>query len=190
MRRRFIEDRTGIFPWWTIFRGRGIDVGAGPERLPFANGESFDKENGDANNLLEYFPENTFAWLHASQCLEHMVDPAKALASWIAVVRPKGHLIVTVPDVILYEGMVFPSRWNPDHRSTWSMWLKDFPSPIHCYLPQWLTQFEGKCRVKLSRVVDNNYNFKQLGKVDQTLSESAGVEAFLEFVLLKKAPRS
>lgn len=185
MRRRFIEDRTGVFPWWPLFRGDGIDVGCGPDKIPFSKCCAFDKEHGDANDLREIFAAGRFSYLHASQSLEHMIDPAKALASWIDVVKPRGHIIVTVPDFVLYEGMVFPSRYNPDHKSTWSMWFKDSVAPIHCYLPQWLEQFENT-KVVLCRVVDTNYDYKIGTKQDQTLSESRGVEAFLEFVLKKK----
>lgn len=186
MRRRFIEDQTGVFPWMKMFKGRGIDVGCGPDKIPFDKCEAFDQEQGDANDLTAYFKPNDFDYLHSSQSLEHMRDPAAALASWIEVVKPKGHLIVTIPDFVLYEGLVWPSRYNPDHKSTWSMWLKDSPAPIHCYLPSWLEQFKTVAPL-LCAVVDNNYNYKVLTSKDQTLNEDEGVEAFIEFVLRKNA---
>lgn len=187
MRRRLREDRAEEFPWWKLFKGAGVDVGCGPDKIPFDTCRPFDQADGDANDLTTYYAPNSFNYLHSSQSLEHMVDPVKALRSWIDVVRPKGHLIVTVPDVVLYERMVFPSRFNPDHKSTWSMWLKAFPkSPQHCYLPRWLEQFEDT-KILRCQVVDTNYDYTKLEtNEDQTLPEDRGVEAFIEFVLQKK----
>lgn len=185
MRRRFIEDRTGIFQWMKLFKGKGLDVGCGNNLLPFDKCEGFDQEQGDANDLTGYFKANEFNYIHSSQSLEHMRDPVAALQSWIEIVKPGGHLIVTIPDFVLYEGLIFPSRFNPDHRSTWSMWLKDSPAPIHCYLPSWLDQFDAG--VKLCRVVDTNYDYKVGTSRDQTYHEDDNVEAFIEFVLQKKS---
>lgn len=185
MRRRFIEDQTGVYPWMKLFRGRGIDVGCGPDKLPFDNCIPFDKEHGDANDLTKFFKEGEFSYLHASQTLEHMIDPVKALTSWIAIVRKHGHLIVSIPSWELYEGLVFPSRFNPDHKSTWSMWMKDSPAPFHCKMPEWLDQFAETAKVLRCQLIDTNYNYKIGTAKDQTFIETDGVEAFIEFVLKK-----
>ncbi len=184
MRRRFVEDKTAVFPWLKLFKGSGIDVGCGPDPLPFPNLTTFDQEQGDANDLRNYFKPNTFNYLHASQALEHMIDPVTALQSWIEIVKSRGHLIISIPSWEIYEGMVFPSRYNPDHKSTWSMWQKDSPAPIHCRLPEWLKQFTT---VKVLRcgLVDTNYDYKIGSSRDQTWIESDSVEAFIEFVLKK-----
>jgi SAM-dependent methyltransferase len=186
MRRRYIEDALGVFPWMKLFRGDGIDVGSGPDKIPFDRCIAFDKEQGDANHLLNHFEPNRFNYLHSSQSLEHMEDPTMAMNSWIAVVKPRGHIIVTVPSWELYEGMVFPSRFNPDHKSTWSMWQKDSPAPIHIHVPEWLKIFKEEAKVLRCELVDNHYDYKIGTKRDQTLPEDAGVEAFIEFVLQKK----
>lgn len=186
MRRRYIEDALGVFPWMKLFRGDGIDVGCGPDKIPFDRCVAFDKEQGDANDLRAYFPLNHFSYLHSSQSLEHMTDPEAALRSWIAVVKPRGHIIVTVPSWELYEGMVFPSRYNPDHKSTWSMWQKGSPAPIHILVPEWLRKFKDTAKVLRCQLVDNNYDYHIGSTRDQTLPEEAGVEAFIEFVLQKK----
>lgn len=185
MRRRYIEDKTGQFAWFRLFRGKGIDVGCGPDKLPFEECIGFDKEDGDANRLGEHFPVGTFDYLHASQCLEHMLDPTSALISWLAVVKKGGHLVISVPDWCLYEGMEWPSRFNPDHKSTWSLWLTGSPAPCHIHVPSWLAEFSELADIKLCRLVDTNYDYTKPSSVDQTLEESDGVEAFIEFVLKK-----
>jgi SAM-dependent methyltransferase len=178
--RRAEEDLAGIFPWTSeVFVGAGIDVGCGEDPLALPNCERFDWEQGDANHLLNYFSPGTFDYVHASQSLEHMVDPVVALVGWLLVTKPGGHVVVTVPDFVLYEGLCWPSQFNGDHKSTWSMWLKDSPAPVHCYLPSWLDQFSAEIRV--CRVIDTGYDYK-IGTrtTDQTLGSA---EAFIEFVL-------
>lgn len=183
MRRRYVEDKTDVFPWMRKFRGVGLDVGCGPDKLPFEKCKGFDKENGDANSLSKYIATRSLNYIHSSQSLEHMLDPKLALYEWLACVKPKGFIICTVPDWCLYEHMKWPSVFNDDHKSTWSLWLKDSPAPIHCWLPNWLKQFP----VKLIRceLMDTNYNYKLPATIDQTQEESDGVEAFIEFVIQK-----
>jgi len=183
MRRRWVEDAKGLFPWKDIFKGKGIDVGAGDDPLPFEDCIAFDQKDGDANKLDTYFKAGQFDYLHSSQSLEHMHDPKIALDSWIKVVKKGGYVICTIPDFILYEGLIWPSRYNPDHKSSFSMWLKDSPAPIHCLLPDWLSNFNVE--VLLCRLVDTNYNYKILTSKDQTYVESDNVECWLEFVLRK-----
>jgi SAM-dependent methyltransferase len=50
-----------------------------------------------------------------------MDDPRAALHEWWRLVKPGGHLIVIVPDEDLYEQGVFPSRFNPEHRATFTI---------------------------------------------------------------------
>jgi len=187
MRRRWIEHEQGVFNWRDLFhQGRGIDVGAGPDALPFPNCQGWDMEDGDANVLHEYFPASSFNWLHASQCLEHMHDPVAALRSWLKVVAPGGVLVISIPSWELYERMVWPSRFNVDHKSTWSMWQKGSPAPHHVHVPEWLRQFEDEAEALLCRLIDNNFNYSADPSGDQTWPEADGVEAFIEFVLRKK----
>lgn len=187
MRRRYMEEKAGGFQWMRLFKGRGIDVGCGPDKIPFPKCEPFDVEQGDANKLHEYFPENTFNYLHASQTLEHMVDPRVALESWIKVVKPKGYLIISVPDYVLYEGGSWPSRYNPDHKSTWSMSLRGSKAGSkHVYIPDFFLDFFPTAEVIRCETLATNYNYSMLfGSKDQTFHESRGVEAFIEFVLRK-----
>ena len=190
MRRRFIEHHTGGFRWLDLFRGSGIDIGCGPDKIPFDRCEPFDQAQGDFNDLTKYFPENHFSYLHASQALEHAIDPAKALDSWISVVKPRGYLIISVPDFILYEGGRFPSIFNPDHKSTWSMSLKgSIAGDRHVYVPEFLRHVDAS--VVRCEHIDTNYDYtKLLSTEDQTFPESRGVEAFIEFVLRKRAAKS
>lgn len=188
MRRRRRENAEGVFPWQSILQGRMLDVGAGDDPLPFDDCIAFDKKDGNAETLSKYFDPASFDALHGSQCLEHMADPSAALADWITLVKPGGHIVQTVPSWELYEGMRWPSVTNPDHKSTWSLWQKDSPAPTHCLLPAWLDQFG--CAVLRCELIDTNYNYKIGTKKDQTWIEADGVECWIEFVLRKLWPFS
>jgi SAM-dependent methyltransferase len=186
MRRRWVEHVTGVFPWRHIFTPEaiGLDVGAGPDPVPVGRVTSFDKEHGDANALSSYFPAASFDWVHGSQVLEHMHDPRAALTDWLKLVKPCGHVVMTIPSWELYESMVFPSRYNPDHKSTWSVWQKGSPAPHHIYVPDFVHSFDG-AEGLLCRLVDTNFDYSIGTKIDQTWKEEDMVEAWVEFVLRK-----
>lgn len=194
MQRRWKQHDSGDFPWRDLFTGNGLDVGSGDDPLTCAR--PFDLPDGGGDDIRDFFPVGTqFDWIHASQVLEHMLDPAKALYSWIDLVRPGGHIIATVPDWELYEKKTWPSKWNAGHQTGWTLSRDIIPeyfgdrmkvegsSNLILKLPEWLRQFPVdviKCDL-----VDTNYDRSVGPEVDQTFDETKGVEAFIEFVLRK-----
>jgi SAM-dependent methyltransferase len=112
----------------SILTGKGIDIGCGPDPLtPEVYG--FDKEAGDANEITKYVREE-FDFVFSSHCLEHMNNPRKAIQEWRKLVRPGGHLFFIVPDEDLYEQGVFPSRFNRDHKATFTISKTKSWSPV------------------------------------------------------------
>lgn len=186
MRRRYVEHHTGVFPWMDLFKGVGLDVGCGPDKVPFDNFRGWDVEDGDANHLSQYFHPESFDLLHASQCLEHLHDPRAVIADWLTLVKPGGYIVVTVPDMYAYEGGHWPSKWNGDHKSTWSMIYRGSKAPIHVHIPTFLAEFSDRAEVLLARLVDTSYDYRAGTSIDQTYDVMAGVEAWCEFVLRKK----
>lgn len=79
--------------------------------------DPFDKGQGDAQYL-----KGIYNFLHSSHCLEHVFDPWEALRNWCASVRPQGHLVVMIPDEDMYEQGVWPSRFNEDHKHTFTLY--------------------------------------------------------------------
>lgn len=186
LRRRMIEDAKGIFPWRSILSGRGIDVGCGPAKLPYAECRGFDLEDGDANQLHKYFEPESFDYIHSSQSLEHMRSPDVVYDSWLRVLKPGGFIIITVPSWELYEGMRWPSVYNPDHKSTWSMNLKGSPAGVnHVHVPSWLERNIHRARPLLMRQLAENYNYTVGVADDQTWEENDAVEPWIEIVLQK-----
>lgn len=195
-RRRLAEDgamNTPVFDrWWhNIFSGHGADIGSGDDPFdisPWLHCQSCTHFNlpdggGDSvNKFLGRIP--LFDFLVSSQVLEHALDPVVMLKSWIALLKPGGHIVATVPDYSLYEHARFPSQYNAGHKSTWSLDAFHLPpkGSVHCKLPEWLNQFQAE--ILLCRLVDTNYNY-HLVDIDQTLRAEDNVEAFIEFVLRK-----
>jgi len=101
-----------------ILRGKGIDIGSGSDPV-LPDVRPFDREHGDANVISQYVTE-TFDFVFSAHCLEHMKDAQAALAEWWKLVKPGGHLIFIVPDEDLYEQGIWPSIFNPDHKSTFT----------------------------------------------------------------------
>lgn len=185
MRRRWQENDAGAFPWRSMFTGQGLDVGSGDDPLTCALGINLpDGGEYDITKLLN--PELKFDFVHASQVLEHMIDPIAAFRSWIQVLKPAGWIIGTVPDFNLYEHRTWPSKWNPGHRSTWSHDRFSFQSPclIHAELPSWFNLFPAM-ELVICRIVDTSYDYRVASEgIDQTAGPD-GAEAFIEFVLRK-----
>ena len=59
-----------------------------------------------------------------------MIEPRVALQHWLRVLKPGGHLVVTVPDEDLYEQGVWPSTFNGDHKHTFTMFKQRSWSPV------------------------------------------------------------
>lgn len=113
---------------WAILTGKGIDIGCGPDPV-LPNVRRFDVEDGDANEITRYVNE-TFDFVYSSHCLEHMRDPRQALREWWKLVKPGGHLFFLVPDEDLYEQGIFPSRFNSDHKATFTISKSQSWSPV------------------------------------------------------------
>jgi SAM-dependent methyltransferase len=104
---------------WSIISGKGIDIGCGPDPIT-PDARRFDIEDGDANEISKYVHDQ-FDFVYSSHCLEHMHDPRQAVLEWWKLVKPGGHLFFIIPDEDLYEQGVFPSRFNPDHKATFTI---------------------------------------------------------------------
>lgn len=181
MRRRFREHDAGGFPWRDVFRGRMLDVGCGADKLPFDTCIGFDQQDGDANHLSQYFEPASFDVLHGSHVAEHLHDAKASLRDWMTLLKPGGHLIITVPDVGAYENFIYPSRYNPDHKASFSMIYRGSPFPNHYHIPTLMESFNDVAETLLSRYVEVNYNWRRR-EVDQTWIESDGIEIWNEWV--------
>jgi SAM-dependent methyltransferase len=109
--------------------GNVLDIGAGADLVcPWARG--FDVEDGDANFINNYFPDESFDTVHSSHSLEHMSNPVGAIFGWWKLVKSGGFLIVVVPDEDLYEQGIWPSFFSSEHKSTFRLGGDKSWSPV------------------------------------------------------------
>ena len=184
MKRRILEAQ----PYFT---GKGLDVGGGGDPLAryaallgFESCRNWDLPDGDAQYLASV-PDETYDFLYSSHSLEHMVDPAIALASWIRVVCGGGHLVIVIPDEELYEHLHWPSRFNSDHKWSFSIYRGAplLPKSVNVFdllMPLW----ESVEIIKIERI-EAGFRY-DLGDIDQTALENDPAECSIEIVLRKK----
>lgn len=173
------------------FVGHGIDVGGKPDPLGQYSGifplmqscRTWDMEDGDAQ-YMEGITDNQFDFLHASHCLEHMVDVPAALANWIRIVKTGGFLIITVPDEDLYELGNWPSTFNPDHKWSFSILKKASWAPKSINVLDLLQGVAGKVGVEKIELVRDFFRDAWVAEsIDQTRTPVA--ECCIEIILQK-----
>lgn len=172
-----------------FFVGEGIDVGAGDDslgRYAFAFPRishvcDWNHSNGDGTDL-QGLAENAYDFLHSSHSLEHMRDPYVALARWIQVVKPNGHLIITVPDFGLYEHSRWPSD-NHEHTHAFTLGATEHPWLINVL--HLVTRFSDVAHpIKIERQ-EYAFDFSAEPYLDQTCFGSGASESAIEIVLRK-----
>jgi SAM-dependent methyltransferase len=172
------------------FRGKGIDIGGAPDPLAIyaslfpliTEVRTWDSSDGDAQHLREVADES-FDFVHSSHCLEHLEDPGLGLRHWFRILRPGGHLIVTVPDEDLYEQGVFPSTFNTDHKWTFTIYKPSSWSARSQNVVDLVRELGPAAEVKKIELIDAAYRY-ELPRYDQTrtpVSESA-----IEIVVRKR----
>lgn len=168
--RRLSDSRFGS----RYFVGSGIDIGGKPDPLALyvelfpriTALRTWDREDGDAQDLAGV-AEATFDFVHSSHCLEHLADPAIALRNWFRVLRPGGHLVMTVPDEDLYEQGIFPSTYNREHRHTFTIWKPSSWSAASLNVLELLSGLGGELEILRVELLDATFRFG-LPRYDQT----------------------
>lgn len=174
------------------FVGHGVDIGGKPDPLALytelfplmRSVRTWDLEDGDAQ-YMDGVPDNHFDFVHSSHCLEHMREPAEALHSWLRVVKPNGHLIITVPDQDLYEQGVFPSSFNRDHKWTFTIGKTRSWNDKSLNLLELLANLGEAAAVLKVELLDSTFRYN-LPRFDQTLTPVA--ECGIEFIVRKRSP--
>jgi SAM-dependent methyltransferase len=145
----------------SALQGKGLDIGAGRDPVR-PDVRRFDVEHGDANCITQVIRElESFDYVFSSHCLEHMRDPIAALEDWWKLVKPGGALFVIVPDEDLYEQGYWPSIFNSDHKSTFTISKQTSWSPVSRNLLELMGNLPGVDRVSV-RLQDHGYRRKYL----------------------------
>lgn len=169
-----------------FLRGDGIDIGAGNDPLRPLNGtvRSWDKPEGDAQ-LMAGISDSHFDFVYSSHCLEHMREVPEALRNWTRILKPGGWLYVVVPDYVLYEKLTWPSRFNRDHKQSFSNFISRSAvvRPNHWHMDQDLVPLLRELGLTQTTwaLESHNFNFNA-GSFDQTVKDAV---AQLYFVAQK-----
>src|SRR3546814_1757808 len=108
---------------------------------------------------------------------------SEGLRNWFRILKPGGHLIVTVPDEDLYEQGIFPSAYNPDHKWTFTIWKIASWSP-KSRNPIDLVRSLGEAAEVLKLELLNATFRYSLPRFDQTLTPTG--ECGIEMVIRKR----
>jgi SAM-dependent methyltransferase len=112
--------KSGWFDKYAPVDAKGIDIGCGLHKI-HQSYKSWDSAFGDGDaTFMEGVEDEYFEVVFTSHILEHLADPHEGLRNWFRILKPGGHLIISIPHRDLYEKKTeLPSRWNPDHKSFW-----------------------------------------------------------------------
>ena len=171
---------------WLV--GRGIDVGCGPDLLSKEDWPlvtevvPYDKELGNVDaQFLPEIKDSEFDFLHSAHCLEHLANARAAMSNWLRVLKPGGFVICTVPDELYYECGKWPSRFNSDHRASFTLRpMPIIPGSINLMNLLWRLNVD----VEHVELLTEGWDRLRFGQ-DQTLT---GAEASIEFVVRKPHP--
>lgn len=174
------------------FVGAGVDIGGKPDPLSLyceffpgiASLRTWDIEDGDAQ-LMASAADESFDFVFSSHCLEHLRDPAEGLRNWFRILKPGGHIIITVPDEDLYEQGAWPSTHNRDHKRAFTIMKARSWCPASTNLLDLLRDLGPAADIRKLEVIDETYRF-QLPRFDQTLTPVA--ECAIEIIVRKRTP--
>lgn len=173
------------------FNGNGIDIGGKPD--PFSqyigvfplvrDVKIWDLEDGDAQ-FMKNCNDEQYDFLVSSHCLEHMNNVEEALSNWIRIIKPGAYIIITVPDEDMYEQQNWPSKYNNDHKWTFTIQKSKSWSNKSINIFELLIKFQDKIEVEKVEKISEFYNYN-LSVTDQTLNPN--VESAIEFIIKKKS---
>jgi SAM-dependent methyltransferase len=141
---------------WSYLQGEGIDIGCGADPVT-PDAQPFDVVHGDANNITAHVTKK-YDFVFSSHCLEHLHDPRRALREWYSILKPGGHLFVVVPDEDLYEQGHFPSRFNTDHKWTFTISKRQSWSPRSLNMKSLAEELGGE--ILSLELQDHNYDYQ------------------------------
>ena len=172
---------------WLV--GRVLDVGCGPDPMKKEDWAKitevvpYDVVFGNKDG--QYLPEikdAEFDCVHSSHCLEHLKDARSALTNWLRVIKPGGYIVCTVPEEYLYEYGLWPSRFNGDHKLSFTLRsMPVLPASTNIGHLLWKLPLD----VEHLSLLTEGWDHTKAGQ-DQTLADA---ESAIEFVARKPHPQ-
>jgi SAM-dependent methyltransferase len=114
--------------------------------------------------------------------LEHLDDPFVGLQNWWRILKLNGYLVLTVPDEDLYEQGIFPSKYNHDHKNTFTIMKQDSWSVKSINVVDLILSLSPAPFINSIRLIEDGYD-NDIRSFDQTKFITA--ESSIEIVLQK-----
>lgn len=171
---RVMREKRGDFDKFLV--GSGIDIGCGDDILQIKAGSvrGWDVKDGDANKM-DGVGDNSLDFVYSSHCLEHMKDVREALRNWVRILAPGGTLYTVIPDFCLYEKFTWPSKFNTDHKASFSLdWTREkIKRQNHYHVPTDLSSILLALGMETVQawLEDEGFNYNA-GYRDQTLGNA------------------
>ena len=166
---KLIEKRRALGIYDKYFVGSGLEIGGWNDPL-IVDGKPIKQHtlpDGSTHELP--FADGSFDFVYASHVLEHFKSPEVVLREWLRVARE--YVYFAVPDFFLYEKGIWPSKFNANHYSRFTVKSMEI-------LLKWL---EDVCTVEFCRIEDNGYDYAAGQRIDQTRGKaSAQIEVCLK----------
>lgn len=122
--------------------GYGLEIGAGPHKLPFKNTETLDicddfdvygkykvDHLGFADNTE--FSNNTFDFIVSSNVVEHFINPVKVFLEWHRILKPGGILYSIIPDADFFPRDRHRVKSRPEHAGfAFEEGLPNYPADV------------------------------------------------------------
>ena len=88
--------KSGWFDKYAPADAKGIDIGCGGHKI-HPGYHSWDQifDDGDAT-FMEGIEDESFEVVFSSHLLEHLFDPHEGLRNWFRILKPGGHLIISI----------------------------------------------------------------------------------------------
>jgi len=174
-----------------FFVGEGIDIGGLPDPLSLyleffpliKSVKVWDLSDGDAQ-FMDGVMDDSYDFVTSSHCLEHLVDPFQGIKNWLRILRPGGHLIITIPEEDLYEQGTWPSNKNLDHKHSFTILKNESWAMNSINVFDLITYLGPEVDVRKISVEDSGYRF-DMANYDQTMTPVS--ESSIEFILRKKS---
>ncbi|SPB15439.1 putative TPR repeat protein [Caballeronia novacaledonica] len=173
------------------FVGDGLDICSADDLLAshahifprMRNVTAWPATKGDLSTMSG--AENSgFDFLHAGHVLAGQPNPHKALARWLELVKPDGHVIVTVPDEDLYGKGVWPNHFNGAHRASFTIHKSENRLPRSVNVLEMVQAMSPVANCERIALVRDHFDAAR-ADADQTADSHA--ECVIEFVLRKRA---
>ncbi|WP_244850601.1 methyltransferase domain-containing protein [Caballeronia sp. SL2Y3] len=173
------------------FVGDGLDIGVTDDPLA-SHAHVFPRmgkvtpwpaDKGDLSSM-DGAADAAFDFVHASHVLARQNNPHKALARWLDLVKPGGHVVVTVPDEDLYGKGVWPSRFNGAHKASFTICKAEKTLPRSVSVLEMVQAMAPVAECERIALVRDNFDAAR-PDADQTADSYA--ECVIEIVLRKRA---